>query len=185
MREPVSVSVRQMSLVFEHSRSKGAARLVLLALADVAADDGEVSAYRRSQSVLARKANISDESVRRALRELEELGEVQVLVRGSGRRRSDYRLIVGPQPEPPQDEGSGPTAGPGQPPQDGGSITPSLDVRDPSPIRDIRSRLRAAGSEPATLGDPEDTWDQGKATGRPAEGAGAAETAAGQAQGTR
>lgn len=136
-----------MSLVFEHSRSKGAARLVLLALADVAADDGEVSAYRRSQSVLQRKANVSEESVRRAIKELVELGELEVVVQGSGRRRSDYRLLVGPQPEPPQDEGPDPTTGPGQTPHGEGSITPSWDVRDPSPlsaasIRQTRESLR-------------------------------------------
>jgi hypothetical protein len=146
MREARAVSVRQMSLVFEHSRSRGAARLVLLALADVAADDGQVTAYRRSQSVLARKANVSPESVRRALAELIALGEVELLVRGGGRRRSDYRLIVGPQPGSPQGEGGAPTTPAGHPPPDEGSITPSLDMPDTSrllgELRKITKPLR-------------------------------------------
>lgn len=143
MREPVRMSVRQMSLVFEHSHSRGAARLVLLALADVAADDGQVTAYRRSQSVLARKANVSGEGVRKAIHQLVELGELQVLVRGSGRRRSDYQLRVGPTDEGPTMLGADPSPGGGQPPPELGSITSSLDITDTSRLfGDLRKVTR-------------------------------------------
>lgn len=86
------MSVRVLSLVFRESQSKGSARLVLLALADVAADTGEVTAYARSQSVLAEKANVDTGTVRKALRSLEEIGEVEVLVVGDGRKKSDYLI---------------------------------------------------------------------------------------------
>lgn len=131
------VSVRQMSLVFEHSASRGAARLVLLAIADVAADDGQVTAYRRSQSVLARKANITQEGVRKAIKELVRLGELEVLVQGSGRRRSDYQIRVGPTQEGPTVLGADPDPPPGQSPTELGPITPSTDH-----FRTIRARLR-------------------------------------------
>ncbi len=83
-----------MADVFDRSCSRGIARLVLLALADEASDDGEVSAYRRSRTFLARKANASPSSVRRAIVELEQIGELEVTRRGSGREQSDYRIVL-------------------------------------------------------------------------------------------
>lgn len=97
------MSVVQLAAVFRASRSKGSARLVLLALADVANDEGEVTAYARSQKILARKANVDQGSVRRAIDRLEELGELKVLSQGDGRRPSDYRITLG---EGAQDEGA-------------------------------------------------------------------------------
>ena len=83
-----------MGDVFARSRARGTARLVLLALADVAHDTGEVSAYRRSHRVLAAKANVAERSVVRAIAELVELGELVVVERGDGRRQSDYQIVV-------------------------------------------------------------------------------------------
>lgn len=144
-----------MTAVFTHSRSKASARLVLLALADVASDTGDVTAYRRSQTVLAAKANIDPKTVPRAIDALLELGELVLLdedglerstreASGTGRRRTDYRVKlpgIGPDPAPrgdrttrgpsPQDAGSDPAADGGQAPQGAGSITPSMPIPDP------------------------------------------------------
>ena len=140
------MSVVQLSRVLKHSRSKGSARLVLIALADVANDEGEVTAYARSQKILAQKANVDPGSVRRAIDKLLELEEIEVLRLGDGRKPSDYRIILEePAIEGAQDEGPR-SAGPGRagrapspgdlPPQgaqDAGPITPSLPGVDPSP----------------------------------------------------
>ncbi len=102
-----------MTAVFKFSASKGAARLVLLALADEANDDGLVTAYRRSHNHLASKANIDPSSVARVTKALTELGELEVLRVGDGRASTDYRvvlpgLIEGPQDKYPQPAGSVP-----------------------------------------------------------------------------
>jgi hypothetical protein len=86
------VSNRVLSAAFRYSQAKGAARLVLLAMADEANDQGLLTAYRRSYSHLGSKANVDAATVRRAIRTLEELGEVAVLVRGDGRESSHYRI---------------------------------------------------------------------------------------------
>jgi hypothetical protein len=140
-----------MATVFARSSSEGAARLVLLALADVAADTGEVTAYKRSHSILAQKANCADGTVRRAIAKLVELGEVKVLDAGGGRKSASYQItLVGPAPddvpapEPAPDEG-GPDDGAGgairagtpretrgHPAPDEHPVSPSLFVGDPS-----------------------------------------------------
>lgn len=134
------MSVKQMDRVFDFSESTGTARLVLLALADVAGNDGLVTAYARSQTELARKARCSITSVRRAIDQLEELGEVQVLSDGHGRAQSNYQIVLHPrQLGGAQNEGAPPpscTLSPanlaGQPHQDDGAIIPSLPVDTPS-----------------------------------------------------
>lgn len=83
-----------MRAVWRHSTSKGTARLVLLALADEANSQGLVTAYRRSQSWIARKANVDGSSVRRAIKALGDSGELEVLARGDGRDSSNYRLTL-------------------------------------------------------------------------------------------
>jgi hypothetical protein len=83
-----------MAAVFRHSASKGTARLMLLAMADEANADGELTAYKRSQSHLARKANCSPASAKRSITALVDLGEVLVLERGDGRTSSSYRIVL-------------------------------------------------------------------------------------------
>lgn len=80
--------------VFRYSASKGSARLVLLAMADEASDAGQLFAYRRSHSHLARKANVDEGTVRKAIRVLEALGELVVVHQGNGRESSDYQLVL-------------------------------------------------------------------------------------------
>lgn len=98
------MSTAATTAVFRHSAAKGSARLVLLAMADEANDQGLLTAYRRSQSWLGRKANVDAGTVRRAIASLVELGEVRVLAKGDGRASSDYQLLL-PGLEAPDDEG--------------------------------------------------------------------------------
>ena len=89
------MSVRVMSMVWEASPSKGAARLVLLALADAAADTGEVGGRLVSQEMLAWRCRLSRRAVQRALDRLEAEGELRRIVHGDGRTPSRYQLCVG------------------------------------------------------------------------------------------
>jgi hypothetical protein len=68
------MSVRVMSWVWEHSRAEGTDRLVLLAIADSASDDGN-NAWP-SISTLADKAKVSPRTVQRSIRALQLLGEI-------------------------------------------------------------------------------------------------------------
>lgn len=88
------MSNRALTAVFQHSKSKGGARLVLLAMADEANDQGLLTAYRRSQSWIAAKANVDKGTVRRSIDALEQLGEIVVLQQGDGRESSDYQLVL-------------------------------------------------------------------------------------------
>lgn len=116
------MSNRSLDAVFQHSKAKGSARLILLAMADEASDEGLLTAYRRSLSWLAHKANVDKATAKRAVATLVELGEVQVLVVGDGRTQSDYRLLLpglktaagneGGHPAPPA-----PMAAPRRPPR--------------------------------------------------------------------
>lgn len=90
------MSIRVMSLVWEHSKQQGSALLVLLAIADFADDDGYCYP---SVERLAHKSRMSVRNVRYILRQLEESGEL-VIERGGGRRRPNrYRVMVQPAEE--------------------------------------------------------------------------------------
>jgi hypothetical protein len=97
-----------LNAAFQGSASTGAARLVLLAMADEANTDGYLTAYRRSQSYLASKANVDTRTVRRAIAALVELGEVEVINRGLGADLSDYRLHLPGLGAEPRGEGTPP-----------------------------------------------------------------------------
>lgn len=87
------MSVEVMTWVFRHSQSKGSARLVLLALADEASSTGEISAYKRSQTWIASKANLSRRGVQLAIADLVETGELAVTKPGDGRVSADYQIM--------------------------------------------------------------------------------------------
>lgn len=63
-----------MNAVWEHSRSDGRARLVLLAIAD---HQGEIGAWP-SIATLARMVNSSERSVQRDIQYLQDIGELKV-----------------------------------------------------------------------------------------------------------
>lgn len=168
-----------MAAVWKHSRSKGAARLVLLALADEAASDGQVTAYARSQSALARKANTDVRTVRRAVDDLVELGEVVVLRHGDGQHPTDYRLVL-----PGLREGEGDTSAPktskgGQPARGREDTTPAQGGQDArggegdmsAPIEEARS-VPVDPVVPAAPSRDDDAcaraaWERRRDSGRP------------------
>ena len=115
-----------LNAVWSGSQSRGAARLVLLAMADEANDEGYLTAYRRSQAHLGQKANLPERTVRRAIADLVSTGEVEILAPGSGRQQSDYLIrLPGLHAGPPTDRRGGPdlrpredtTSGPGRTPR--------------------------------------------------------------------
>jgi hypothetical protein len=94
-----------MTAVWEHSRAEGSDLLVLLALADIADDDGECWP---SVGYLAKKCRIDTRTVQRRIRSLEELSEV-VVIRNGGKTRivgasksNRYRITIH---MPEEDEG--------------------------------------------------------------------------------
>lgn len=153
-----------MARVFKHSRSTGAARLVLLALADEAHSSGAVTAYARSQSHLARKANCDERTVRRAIHDLEAIGELQVLAHGDGHNQSDYMLTIEDRPPDPEpDEMSATPSGGGRdarparthrPPREGEMPAPSSrSSRLPPPPERSAPKSHGNGSESGGGGD--------------------------------
>lgn len=110
-----------MSWVWEHSRAKRGARLVLLAIADVASDAGEATNYARSYKTLEAKTLLDEETIRRAIKTLVELGELEVIKTGDGRQPTDYRVPMTrhPQNEDPQNADLGSSDNPPQGPRHG------------------------------------------------------------------
>ena len=76
------MSIQVMNAVWEHSKSTGRARLVLLAIAD---HQGEIGAWP-SISTLAKMVNSSERSVQRDIQELQKLGELRVEVQNAPTR---------------------------------------------------------------------------------------------------
>lgn len=86
------MSVRVMSWVWEHSKSVGADRLVLLAIADCANDAGR-DAYP-SMETIARKAAVDKRTAQRSVRDLEALGELEVLTNAGPRGTNRYAVLT-------------------------------------------------------------------------------------------
>lgn len=86
-----------MTTCWKHSQARGTNLLVLLALADIANDDGECWP---SIPHLARKCRLDQRTAQRRIRSLEELGELVVVVCGGkasyrgGVRSNRYRILV-------------------------------------------------------------------------------------------
>lgn len=74
------MSVESISLVLNHSQSKGTAKVVLLGIAN---HDGDGGAFP-SIKTLMRYGHCSERTVQKCLRELVDLGELQVHVNGGG-----------------------------------------------------------------------------------------------------
>lgn len=88
---------RAVNAVLHHSRAQGTTKLVLVAIATYHDDRGDNGAYP-SQELLASMANCSIRTVHRAIKELEELGEIEVLLhRGQGKtfsRQTNRYFVV-------------------------------------------------------------------------------------------
>lgn len=90
-----------MVKVLHNSRSTGADRLILLAMANEAHSSGELTAYGRSLRRLAHRANVSERQASKSVKALADMGEVQILAQGDGRTSSDYLLTIPAEPLPP------------------------------------------------------------------------------------
>lgn len=75
------MSAEALSAVLHHSRAKGTAKMVLMGIAWHTSDSPELGCFP-SQETLAGYANTSTRQVRRALADLEELGEIEIQVHG-------------------------------------------------------------------------------------------------------
>jgi hypothetical protein len=88
--------------VWQHSRTKGVARLVLLALAHACPDD--TATARMGTAELMRRANAGKGAVVDAITAATEAGELEIIQPGAGKRAALYRL--------PGVLASGPVSGP-------------------------------------------------------------------------
>jgi hypothetical protein len=88
------MSIRVMTAVWEKSKATEGALIVNLAMADFAHDDG--TGVWPSVPTLAQKARLSDRQVQRILRNLEGMGEIQIMARGGRGRRSTTRYTLTP-----------------------------------------------------------------------------------------
>lgn len=86
------MSVRVMSWVWDHSRAEGIDRLILLAIADCANDEG-TEAWP-SVPTLMRKARVTRRTVQRALASLIELGELDVDYNAGRGGSNKYRILM-------------------------------------------------------------------------------------------
>ncbi len=89
-KESRHMSIRVMTAVFDHSRSRLADRLVLLVIADRSDDDG--SGCFRGRESIARMAGVSPSQVTVSVKRLKELGELEVTERPG--RSNEYRVTV-------------------------------------------------------------------------------------------
>lgn len=87
------MSIKVMNWVWEHSRSTGNDRLVLLAIADTAHDDG-TNAYPKSATIQRKCGGISERTVTRCIERLVEMNELYVEQFGQGRTPSKYRVLM-------------------------------------------------------------------------------------------
>ena len=83
------MSVEALSIVLNHSRAKGASKLVLIGIANHLGPDADEGAWP-SQARLASYANVSDRAVRDAIENLVALGELKV-AQAAGHSRSQYK----------------------------------------------------------------------------------------------
>lgn len=153
-----------MSWVWDNSRSTGADRLVILAIADAANDAGR-DAYP-SMATIARKANLDKRTAQRAVRNLQAMGELAVLENAGPHGTHRYRLIMterrqdttrGDTPPPVADDHHGDTppvapdpAGGGISSQEGRSVA-TRTVLNPSTTRPKETSAKTADPPSAEL----------------------------------
>ena len=90
-RDPHSI----LRAIGMHSEARCAARAVLTVLAShVNYHGSDAQACFPSQTTLAKLANVTIRTVQRALKRLVELGEIEILEKGTGHRSTRYRLTI-------------------------------------------------------------------------------------------
>lgn len=92
------MSVESSTLVWMHSRSKGTARIVLLAIAD---HDGDGGAWPSVETLMRKAGNIDRRAIQRAIANLESLGEIRRFLQAGGtpemdntRRPNRYEILI-------------------------------------------------------------------------------------------
>lgn len=135
------MSVKAIGWVWDNSQSEGAARLVLLAIADCANASGG-DAWP-SVAELCRKTRLSERGVQKAIRKLTEVGELRVM-RNTGRGRTNRYRIVMETPHPVRgSEAGNPEQGspePGAPPNTVRPQTPNSVRKTPNRVHPEPSR---------------------------------------------
>lgn len=146
------MSVKVMTWVWDHSRSKKTERLVLLAIADCASDDGS-NAYP-SMAEIRRKTGLSERAAQSAIKNLVSFGELFVGRNAGPRGCNRYRVImVTPaDPAPPQNQ---------HPPQE---TTPA----ESAPPQTVRST--PADPAPGTVLEPSEKNSSTKSSSAPKRG---------------
>lgn len=88
------MSNKALSYIFEHSETKGSARVLMLTIADMANDDGECYP---GKAKLAAKVNVSERQLTTLIRDCEALGELRVFQRSHSAEdhRTNKYYIVG------------------------------------------------------------------------------------------
>lgn len=159
------MSVEAMATVLHHSQAAGTAKVVLIGIANHAGDGGAWP----SIASLAKYARVDERTVQRAIRKLEELGEIRVHAQSGGTRTTQdryrpnrYDILVTCPPdcdrsmahrcddeEPPDEAGSASDRGdaPVTPPTDSG-------VTSTSPLRVVRGDASVAPGVTPTSPEP-------------------------------
>ena len=145
-----------MTTVWDYSEAAGTDLLVLLALADIADENGECWP---SVGYMARKCRISGRTVQRCVRSLESLGEVVVIIEGGkastagGTRSNRYRIVVHMPEELEGDilTGSDTGDGDGVTPVTGGGVTRVSPDTPLLPVKETSNTPDAFGDEFVTL----------------------------------
>jgi hypothetical protein len=88
--EAIFMSVHVSSYVWKNSKSVGTDRVVLLAIADMANDEGECFPGIKR---LAARANVTERSVQNSLKRLMELGELDIDYKSSKHGTNVFRVV--------------------------------------------------------------------------------------------
>lgn len=140
-----------MSWVWDHSEASGIDRLVLLAVADHASDDG-TNAYP-AMSTLQKKTRVDERTVQRALRRLVDIGELAVRFGAGEHGQNVYRVIMN-KITTPAERHPRQSATPGNPPPrqsaTGGGGTESPTPRQSATQTVLEPSLEPKDSPPAS-----------------------------------
>lgn len=154
------MSIRIMSHVWQHSAQKGSALLTLLAIADMANDDGECWP---GVDRLAKKTRMTERNLQMTIRKLEEAGELQVVPNAGAKTKTGctnrYKVILKDVPEIsplPKSEEVKPTSPLEVKPT---SPLPREEVKPTSPESSIK--------EESSLGNKNNTPDGDRSTSEP------------------
>lgn len=147
----LTVSIKAMSLVWDHSQQKGSSLILLLAIADYANEDNRAWP---SISTLAGKIRMSDRNTQILLRKIIDSGELEMQPNAGPNGTNVYRITLGGGGENFSPGGEKSSAGGVKNPAQGGEIAiapePSLDPSiDPSEEEGAGTAQPAATEPPA------------------------------------